>query len=216
MRIYHGSKRVIDIPLCKGSDEKNDYGPAFYITEELESAKEWACKNNSIGYVSEYSFDISGLKVLDLTDKTKWSVLNWIAILLHFRYLEPSFRKQFPKSLKYLEENYFIDVEEYDVIKGFRADDAYFRFPLDFVRNNLTLDQLEYVYSLGDLGIQYALISKKAIKRINYKKSFLAEKEYINKYFENVNRCTKLYDSISKEELGTRLIDLVREYDLSK
>ena len=216
MKIYHGSKKLVENPIYKGSTKDNDYGPAFYLTADLESAKEWACRNNSAGFVNEYSIDLANLKVLDLTDKTKWSVINWIAILVHFRYLERNFRKAHSKSLKFLEEHYYIDIEQYDVIIGFRADDAYFRFPLDFISNQITVDQLQYVYTLGNLGIQYVLISQKAINSLKYLKSYFAEKEYINKYFENVRRCTETYDSLSKEEYGERLIDLVRKNDLSR
>ena len=81
--------------------------------------------------------------------------MNWVAILLHFRELDSSFKKSFAKRLIFLEEKYYVDVEKYDVVIGFRADDAYFRFPLDYVRGNLTVEQLNYVYKLGKIGIQY-------------------------------------------------------------
>ena len=216
MKLYHGSKKVLKNPTYKGSNLTNDYGPAFYLTEELESAKEWACKNNSVGFVNEYNLDLNNLTILNLTDKEKWSVLNWVAILLHFRELDSSFKKSFAKRLIFLEEKYYVDVEKYDVVIGFRADDAYFRFPLDFVRGNLTVEQLNYVYKLGKLGIQYALMSEKAIQKIAFKKSFLSEKEYINKYFENVKKSTKLFDDLSKDEDGTRITDLVKDYDFSR
>ena len=215
MKLYHGSKRIVEAPIYKGSNKDNDYGPAFYLTSDLDSAKEWACRNNSVGFVNEFSIDLDGLKVLDLTDKNKWSVINWIAILVHFRYFEPYFRKTYSKSLKFLEDKYYIDIEKYDVVIGFRADDAYFRFPLDFVSNQITINQLEYVYTLGNLGIQHVLISEKAIKSLKYKKTYLAENEYVDRYFQNVKRCTKTYDELSKEEYGERLIDLVKKNDLS-
>ena len=53
MKIYHGSKVVIKEPNVKGSNELNDYGPSFYLTKDLEAAKSWACKNDSIGIVNE-------------------------------------------------------------------------------------------------------------------------------------------------------------------
>lgn len=210
MKLYHGSKKVISNPIYQGSNKSNDYGPAFYLTEDVESAKQWACRNNTIGFVNEYSVELNGLTILDLTDKEKWSVLNWIAILLHFRDLENSFKKTFPKRLAYLEEKYYIDVTKYDIVIGFRADDAYFRFPLDFVRGNLTIEQLEYVYKLGKLGIQYVLISEKAFTRVTFKKSLLSERDYIDKYFANVKQSTEIFDKLSKEENGTRITDLVK------
>ena len=39
MKIYHGSKIIIEEPKQKGSNPENDYGPAFYVTTDLEMAK---------------------------------------------------------------------------------------------------------------------------------------------------------------------------------
>ena len=70
MKLYHGSKNIISHPIAYGSDEHNDYGPAFYLTKDLESAHIWACRNNTIGYVNTYELDEKGLKVLNLLDNS--------------------------------------------------------------------------------------------------------------------------------------------------
>ena len=116
MKIYHGSKTSLPKPINRGSKEDNDYGPAFYLSRDLNSAHEWACRNNTIGIVNEYNINIRGLKILDLTDKEKYSVLNWVAILLHFRNLETNFTNSFKARLKYMEEHYYIDVTKYDLV----------------------------------------------------------------------------------------------------
>ena len=211
MILYHGSKEIIKSPRVHGSSEQNDYGPAFYMTSDLESAHEWACRNNSVGYVNVYELDKRGLKLLDLTDASKWSVLNWLAILLHNRSLESGFIRFFASRLRFIEEQYYIDIEQYDLVKGYRADDAYFRFPLDFVRGNLTLNQLEEAFKLGELGIQYVTISKKCMDKLKYKESFLSKEKYINQYFENINRATKRFDDLNKDEEGIRVQDLMRQ-----
>ena len=141
MILYHGSKEIISSPKVHGSNSRNDYGPAFYLTKDLESAHIWACKNNSVGFVNAYELEEKGLKILNLVDTNKWSVLNWLAILLHFRTLPYEFINSFFARLKFIEEHYYIDVTKYDLVVGYRADDAYFRFPLDFVRGNITLEQ---------------------------------------------------------------------------
>ena len=210
MILYHGSKEVISSPKVKGSNIHNDYGPAFYMTSDFDRANEWACRNNTIGYVNVYELDKRGLKILDLTDSHKWSVLNWLAVLLHNRTLESGFIRSFYNRLNFLEEHYYVDVSEYDLVKGYRADDAYFRFPLDFVRGNLTLNQLEEAYKLGDLGIQYVGISKKCIDKLVYKKSILSDEKYINQYFESVGKATKRFDDMNKDEDGVRIQDLMK------
>ena len=210
MKLYHGSKNIIDKPKVKGSREDNDYGPSFYLTKDLKSAHEWACRNNSIGVVNEYNFDLTGLKVLDLTDKQSWSVLNWVAILMHFRNLDSGFIKSFSNRLEFLERFYYVDVTQYDVVIGYRADDAYFRFPQDFIRGNITLEQLEYSFNLGSLGVQYALMNQKAFDKLHFVKSIPSEYKYLNCYFDNVTNATKSFDLLNKDEEGTRIIDIIR------
>ena len=211
MILYHGSKEIISSPKVHGSNSRNDYGPAFYLTKDLESAHIWACKNNSVGYVNVYELEEKGLRVLNLVDTKKWSVLNWLAILLHFRALPYEFINSFFARLKFIEEHYYIDVTKYDLVVGYRADDAYFRFPLDFVRGNITLEQLEKSFKLGELGIQYVAMSKKCINSLKYVHSFISEEKYINSYFANVNNATKRYDALNKDEDGTRIIDIMRK-----
>lgn len=210
MKLFHGSKLKIESPLCKGSKEHNDYGPGFYLTSDLSSAKEWACRNNSIGYVNEYVFDISNMNILDLTDKSRYSVLNWVAILLHHRELTTCFKKQFASRLQFLEDNYYIDINKYDVVIGYRADDAYFRFPVEFVIGNLTVEQLNESFELGNLGIQICLTSSKSISNIHYLKSYLAEEEFIDRYYLNVTNATKRFDDLNKDANGTTIVDIIR------
>ena len=210
MKLYHGSKNIISHPIAYGSDEHNDYGPAFYLTKDLESAHAWACRNNSIGYVNVYELDVEDLKILDLANNQNYSVLNWLAILLHFRTLSHQFIKDFHSRLEFIVKNYYIDVEKYDLVIGYRADDAYFRFPLDFIRGNITLEQLESSFKLGELGIQYVIMSEKCISKIVFKKAFLSDKKYLNTYFDGVNATTNRYDDLNKDEEGTRILDIMR------
>lgn len=45
MLLYHGSERRIEKPQFMLGKEHNDYGRGFYCTQDLELAKEWACKD---------------------------------------------------------------------------------------------------------------------------------------------------------------------------
>ena len=110
-----------------------------------------------------------------------------------------------------IQNKYFIDVTNYDLVIGFRADDAYFRFPLDFVRGNLTLEQLEYSFNLGNLGIQYVVTSQKGIDNLTFIKSFSSEEKYINQYFENINNATNRFDNLAKDIEGIRIFDILEK-----
>ena len=216
MKIYHGSKVIIDHPLVKGSNNSNDYGPAFYLTKDLSAAKSWACRNNSVGLVNEYeinSHSFAKLKILDLTDKNKFSVLNWMAILMHFRELDSSFIKNNQLTLEWLQK-YYINVDDYDVIVGFRADDSYFRFPLRFISNDLSFDDLEDVFLSGQLGIQYAFVSERSIKLLNFKNVIECDDEYLGHYYSIVTKASKQFDELLNRTRDPRkkyILDLMRE-----
>jgi len=218
MIFYHGSKQTIEYPTPGGSNPSNDYGPSFYLTTELADAKDWACRNESLGIVNKYKVDarsFDSLKVLDLTDKKSRSVLNWIAILMHFRTLDESFRRNNRLILEWL-EHYYIDVCEYDVdvIKGFRADDAYFRFPIRFISNDLAYEDLEKAFLLGNLGIQFAFMSERALRLLKYAGSIECESEYIGRYYARISNATQSFNEILEEPRDpkkTYILDLMRQ-----
>lgn len=216
MNIYHGSKVIINKPIPRGSNPKNDYGPSFYMTLDIEAAKSWACKNDDLGVVNCYHIanrDFASLKILDLTDKNKYSVLNWLAILMHFREIGDSFVKTNKIVLDWLSK-YYIDVNDYDVIIGFRADDAYFRFPVRFISNDLAFEDLEEVFLSGNLGIQYAFMSERAIKLLKFDKAIDCENTYLGHHHSVVDKATKVFDILitrPKDPRKTYVLDLVRE-----
>lgn len=214
MKIYHGSKVVLTKPIYKGSNPNNDYGACFYATLNYDDASIWACKNNTLGFVNEYSLNLNGLKVLDLTDKSKYSVLHWITLLLMNRSLNHSFKTLYQSRINKLIEKYRIDIDEFDIVIGYRADDAYFRFPREFIVGNISLETLEEVFKLGSLGKQFVIVSSKAINRLRFEKAKLANPQYVGKYYEQVKDATNLFDEILKKSIdnieGTRIGDLLK------
>ncbi|MCQ2787138.1 MAG: DUF3990 domain-containing protein [Bacilli bacterium] len=221
MQLYHGSSYIISTPKVKGSNITNDYGPAFYLTKNLIDAKMWACRNNESGIVNCYSINdkrYKSLKVLNLTNKKQFSVLNWLAILMHFRELKENFINKNQEVLKWL-SSYYIDVTKYDVVVGYRADDAYFRFPREFIEGNLAYEDLEEVYSLGNLGVQIVFISEKAINALKFKKIINCEQKFKNAYLENTLKATNHFDAILNKPRSAKkhyALDLVRSHHVPK
>lgn len=162
--LYHGSSKIIENPIYGYGKTTNDYGKCFYLTEEIELAKEWACPDRTNGIVNAYNLDFNNLKILDLTEK---SILCWIAILVKYRIFDIT-TPQMLKRKEWLIKNYYIDVDKYDVIKGYRADDSYFSFARGFLSNDLNVNQLAFAMNLGKLGEQIALKSKKAFNCIKF------------------------------------------------
>ena len=213
--IYHGSEVVVEKPLYhyEGSNEHNDYGIGFYCTQNIDMAKEWANRTTRNGFANKYLFDERGLKILDLTDKSKCSVLNWIAILIHNREISENDQIDFRDVLEYLEK-FYINIEEYDAVIGYRADDAYFRFPLMFVRNILRFEKLEEIYMLGNLGKQYVLISEKAFRRIKFVEAIPAEEIYFERYRRRKDGADNSYrelERIERQSEGKRVRDLMKD-----
>ena len=214
MIIYHGSKDIIEKPEFGKGNQKNDYGLGFYCTESVELAKEWACSNNETnGYANQYEIDLSDYKVLDLREE-KYSILNWMALLLKFR----TFDVNTPISAQakeYILENFYVDVEEYDVIIGYRADDSYFSFAKDFINNTITVEQLAKAMHLGELGIQIVLKSKKAFDTVKYISYELAEcKEYYVKRVSRDKKARETYLSGYRQNLvsdGLFVMDIIRK-----
>ena len=69
--LYHGTFDKIVTPTYGKGDDKHDYGRGFYLTEDIELAKEWAvCRpNEENGWVHKYELDTEGLSVLDFQEK---------------------------------------------------------------------------------------------------------------------------------------------------
>lgn len=67
MILYHGSPEKIVTPTFGLGDERHDYGKGFYLTADLELAKEWAvCRpETESGYVHTFDFDTKDLFIFD-------------------------------------------------------------------------------------------------------------------------------------------------------
>ena len=65
--LYHGTPNEFVTPQYGYGEDKHDYGKGFYLTENIELAKEWAvCRpTETNGWVHKYELDISDLKILD-------------------------------------------------------------------------------------------------------------------------------------------------------
>ena len=69
--LYHGTSDKTVVPTYGLGEDKHDYGRGFYLTENINLAKEWAVcvPNQENGWVHKYELDISELKILDFQEK---------------------------------------------------------------------------------------------------------------------------------------------------
>lgn len=179
--IYHGSELIVQTPSYKFNNSSNDYGRGFYCTEDIELAKEWACKNGNNGFANEYSLNLSSLNICYL-NSDEYNILNWLALLTKNRsyWQKKSIGEE---AKKYLQDNYLIDTRPFDVIIGYRADDSYFSFAQDFIMGVISLQKLSTAMHLGKLGEQIVLKSNEAFGNLTYKRveTALAEEYYTKK-----------------------------------
>ena len=173
--LYHGTPDREIAPIYGGGNDKHDYGRGFYLTESLELAKEWAvCRpNEKNGWVHKFELDYRELNILDFEEK---NVLSWLAELMKHRDAADSKRYRM-LAAKFIDK-YGIDTDNYDVIKGWRANASYFYIAKEFVRDNIDLDILEELLSLGGLGIQYCIKTELAYSKLTEIKDELTMVDY--------------------------------------
>ena len=115
----------------KTSTGKNDFGLGFYCTESNDLAKEWAVSSLSDGFSNQYTLDTEYLSTMKL-NSPDYTILNWMAILVEHRLF--SIRTPVARRAKqYLIEHFGINVNAYDLITGYRADDSYFDYAEAFL-----------------------------------------------------------------------------------
>lgn len=161
--LYHGSPNKVVVPQFGFGEGKHDYGKGFYLTENIELAKEWTvCRPDEMnGWIHKYELETDDLKILDFQEH---NILSWLAELMKHRDASDS-RRYKVLSKKFIAE-YGIDTSEYDVIKGWRANASYFYIAKEFVRDNIDIEILEELLSLGGLGIQYCIKSELAYSKL--------------------------------------------------
>ena len=184
MILYHGSKDIIEKPIYGQGKKYNDYGLGSYCTDNIELAKEWGTSFERSGYANRYQIDCTELKILDLNDD-KYCILHWLAILLSNREFDTPAGLAL-EAKEFLKKNFMLDYKEYDIIKGYRADDSYFSFAQDFINGTISYRQLNNAMYLGKLGIQYVLKSKEAFNRIVF--DGYEEAEYKEWYAKKMKR----------------------------
>ena len=162
--LYHGSPNRVIVPKLGFGEDRHDHGRGFYLTENLELAKEWAvCRpDETNGWVHKYELEMEGLNILDFQ---KYDVLSWLAELMKHRDAADS-RRYKMLAQKFIEK-YGIDTCGYDVITGWRANASYFYIAKEFVRDNIDIEILEELLSLGGLGIQFCIKSERAFAQLS-------------------------------------------------
>ena len=208
--IYHGSKQIVETPAFGLGRKNNDFGLGFYCTESIDLAKEWAVSSLSDGFANCYTLDTEYLNILNLNSPA-YTILNWVAVLVAHRLF--SIKTPVARRAKqYLIEHFSINVNAYDLITGYRADDSYFDYAEAFLNNAITVEQLSLAMRLGKLGEQLVIKSKFAFSKIKFEGFDVAEKDlyYVLRKARNDEANQTYLDLLEEESDGLYIQDIIR------
>lgn len=211
MILYHGSEKEIIKPLFGEGNPTNDYGLGFYLTKDKKVGELWASKYKQDGYLMSYSMNLDSLKVLTLDSASEEDVLKWITILIKNRF-DKEARISNKETIDWLTKHFDVDINSYDVIVGYRADDSYFAYSKAFVEDSLSFESLTEAMKIGKLGKQYVLISKEAFKSIKHTKTTRITKS--NDYAIFRDKTLREYHEIKNNDSirNTYIRDIIRRY----
>lgn len=110
--------------------------------------------------VNVYELNTEELTILNFQD---YGVLAWIAEVMANRGMSQEAAGIVGEKIV---ESYRIDSSQYDILKGYRADDSYTQVIEAFLLNQISLTEVERLFYKGALGNQIFLKSEKAFKNI--------------------------------------------------
>lgn len=208
--LYHGSENIVEVPVFGKGRRNNDFGLGFYCTESEALAMEWAVSDLHDGYANRYTLDTEYLKVLHL-NSPQYTILNWITVLVEHRLFtlkNPVARR----AKQYLIDNFAVNVNAYDIITGYRADDSYFDYAETFLNNGISVEQLARAMRLGKLGEQIVIKSKYAFSKLHFEGYNNAEKDkYYDKRCDRNKEADRIYEQMLEEESdGLYMQDIMR------
>ena len=166
MKIYHGSEIIVRQPRFGAGRAYNDFGLGFYCTEYREHAAEWAVSAGRNGFVSSYSLDTSGLRIINLCGP-QYSALHWLHVLLNYREFDISSPLS-RQAEEYINRWFAVDYQGCDCIAGYRADDVCFAFARGFLSGKLSYQRLDGYLRSSSANREFVLKSNRAFDRISF------------------------------------------------
>lgn len=162
------------------------------------------------GFSNKYTLDAEYLNVLNL-NSPDYTILNWIAVLMEHRVFSlktPVARR----AKRYLIDNFSVNVNAFDLITGYRADDSYFDYAESFLNNGISVEQLARAMKLGKFGEQIVLKSKFAFSKIKFESFDIAEKDifYVLRKARDDEANQTYLDMLEEEDDGLYIQDIMR------
>ena len=162
-KIYHGGERIVRTPSFGTGRPYNDFGLGFYCTESPQYAAEWAVRSGRNGFVSAYTIDSDGLRVINLCG-SQYNPLHWLGLLFNYREFDLSSDTAY-RARDYINKYFSVDHQACDCIIGYRADNRCFMFAQDFLDAKLSYMSFRSAITGDDSNRQFVLKSNRAFDR---------------------------------------------------
>lgn len=173
MKLYHGSEKIVSVPICDHKSNVSDFGEGFYATESEELAGEWAAGTVNGGFINVYELDTSDLKIIDLCSGDH-DLLKWLALVINNRLIPLSSPKEIETKDRLLSE-FLPDEIDADVIKGYRADNTLFSLCRAYLNGTITKKYLEKAVRQESPCEQVLLRTETALEKLDFEYSEAAD-----------------------------------------
>jgi len=207
--IYHGASQIIRSPKFGAGRQYNDFGLGFYCSESFRSAAEWAVDRECNGFVSAYSLNYDGLRIINLCGP-QYSPLHWLSLLFSFREFD-MYSDSAHRAREYISKRFIVDNQGCDCIIGWRADNRCFMFAQEFIDGNIPYQLLKEALVSDESNRQYVLKSNRAFDRISFTgyKAVLSNDSYPQKRARELKSIRSIYGSYGSE--GLYISDLIEQ-----
>ena len=190
----------------------DDFADLLCSGDDCIKSKEWACTEGVDGYANQYEIETDNLRILNLS-ADEYTILHWLALLMTYRKLRLS-TPVMKRGAEWLKEHFLVDIDDYDAIIGYRADDSYFAFARAFVNNEISLGQLSHAMRLGKSGEQFVLKSPKAFESTKFVSYKSADNTvyYARRKVRDDEARAGFFAELEKEDIdGLYMRDIIRE-----
>ena len=165
-KIYHGGDNIVRAPVFGTGRPYNDFGLGFYCTEYPQYAAEWAVGSGKNGFVSAYSINYDGLRIINLCS-SQYNPLHWLGLIFNYREFDLSSDTAY-RAKEYIYKYFSVDHQACDCIIGYRADNRCFMFAQEFLDAKLSYMSFRNALSGDDSNRQFVLKSNRAFDRISF------------------------------------------------
>lgn len=208
-KIYHGGEKKVRTPAFGTGRPYNDFGLGFYCTEYPQYAAEWAVGPDRNGFVSSYSIQSDGLRIINLCS-SQYNPLHWLGLLFNYREFDLSSDTAY-RAREYINKYYYVDPQACDCIIGYRADNRCFMFAQDFLDARLSYMSFRNALLGDDSNRQFVLKSNRAFDRIIFTgyRPALREESYPVRRSREIRAMKSLIPSVGSNDFF--ITDLIRE-----